>query len=175
MVRPLDDILGSSRRDRPLHAAIVRGEFARASIRAIDAAEALRAPGVCCVLACEDLRGISTPVPLADGEVAYAGEPVAVVVAESRAAAADAAELVRVSCGAPDVAPSGERTAFSWMWASGDLEAELRKAEWKGTFRFALPAEVPRPLELASVAARFDPGAGTLAVLSSCGSPHALR
>lgn len=192
MVQPIDDLFGISSPRRPLQVAIVRGEVARASLGRIDAAEALRAPGVRGVFAYEDLRRTCAPIPigvpgleearfspllaLSDGEVRYPGEPVAAVVAETISAAADAAELVRVSCAAPlDVATSGERRAFSSTWSSGDLEAEFRKAEWRGTFRFALPAEVPRPLELSSVVARFDPGAGTLAALSSSRSPHALR
>jgi carbon-monoxide dehydrogenase large subunit len=93
-----------------LHLAFVRSPMAHAEVSGLDIADAARAPGVAGVYTWADLAaaGIQAiaPVPfanqqmlrpwLADGRVRYVGEPVVAVVAESRAAAVDAAELVLV-------------------------------------------------------------------------------
>jgi carbon-monoxide dehydrogenase large subunit len=93
-----------------LHVCFVRSPFARARIEGIDATEALALPGVRAVLTADDLngdvvelwysttgRGPSTPLPpLASGEARFVGDPVALVVAEDRYVAEDAAELVEV-------------------------------------------------------------------------------
>jgi carbon-monoxide dehydrogenase large subunit len=92
-----------------LHAVFVRSPMAHASIGAVDIEAAGRAPGVLAVVTAAQLdlpafplRGLSQAAPvmaqpvLAGATVRYAGEPVAVVVAEDRYLAADAAELVVV-------------------------------------------------------------------------------
>jgi CO/xanthine dehydrogenase Mo-binding subunit len=84
-----------------LHARIVPSLYAHARIRAIDATEALALPGVVAVLTARDLpivgRGEERRFePLARDEAVFAGQPVALVVAETETAAADAAELVQV-------------------------------------------------------------------------------
>src|SRR5262249_45664949 len=97
-----------------LHAAFVRSTHAHAKIRGIDAAAARAAPGVHLVVAFADLpkplqqnalplfvphpaiTQLRLPSALAADEVHYVGEPVAVVVAESRYLAEDAAALVQV-------------------------------------------------------------------------------
>jgi carbon-monoxide dehydrogenase large subunit len=93
-----------------LRAVFVRSTAAHARIAGIDAAEARQAPGVVAVLTSGDLTvpRVFFPsfgqlindayhrVPLAEGTVRFAGEVVAVVVAETLAQAEDAAELVSV-------------------------------------------------------------------------------
>jgi carbon-monoxide dehydrogenase large subunit len=94
-----------------LHACFVRSPFARAAIRSIDASAAREAPGVRAVFTAADLNpgvheqwhtsmgpaGPETPrPPLADDMVRFVGDPVVLVVADSRARAEDAAELVDV-------------------------------------------------------------------------------
>ncbi len=90
-----------------LHAHVIRSPHAHAEIRRIDAAAALAHDGVWAVIAGEDIRKLSepflaavkTPVrqwALAVERVRYVGEPVALVVAESRYIAEDAAELVEI-------------------------------------------------------------------------------
>lgn len=88
-------------------AVFVRSPFAHARVRSIDTAAAAGAPGVVGVFTGADLglaplqgfmalnRSCARP-PLADGKVRFVGDAVAMVVAESEAAAADAAELVTV-------------------------------------------------------------------------------
>lgn len=97
-----------------LHAAFVRSPHGHALIRGIDTGAAKRAPGVLAVLTLADLAPQLTaerlplqfrtaqlppditPFVLAKDEVAFVGEAVAVVIAESRFLAEDAAALVEV-------------------------------------------------------------------------------
>lgn len=84
-----------------LYARLVLSQRAHAKIIGVDAAAALAMPGVVAVLTAADLpiraKGTDRLVrPLARGEVVFAGEPVALVIAESLTAATDAAELVLV-------------------------------------------------------------------------------
>jgi CO/xanthine dehydrogenase Mo-binding subunit len=84
-----------------LHARPVLATEAHARIRGIDSAGARALPGVVAVLAAADLPIATagtdrTSEPLAREEVVFAGQPVALVIAESEAAAEDAAEAVVV-------------------------------------------------------------------------------
>ena len=90
-----------------LHAHVIRSPHPHADIVSIDAREALAKDGVWAVITGDDVRKISdpflvalkTPVhqwSLAVGRVRYVGEPVALVVAESRYLAEDAGELVQI-------------------------------------------------------------------------------
>ena len=89
------------------HAVFVRSPFAHALITGIDTSEAAAAPGVLAVFTGADLGGEPLPAfavinkqaprfALASDKARYVGDPVALVIAESRAAAVDAAELVDV-------------------------------------------------------------------------------
>src|SRR4051794_25565821 len=97
-----------------LHAAFVRSPHPHATVRAVDAREALALPGVQAVLTLDDIAPVlakrrmlrhsnsGTPLDkmwsfaLADGEVSYVGETVAIVLAASRYTAEDAAAIVEV-------------------------------------------------------------------------------
>ena len=88
-------------------AAFVRSPFAHAVVRSINCEAARSEPGVLAVYTAADLlippfhgfmvlnRACARP-PLAEGKVRFVGEAVAVVIAETEAAAVDAAELVLV-------------------------------------------------------------------------------
>src|SRR5271166_4669039 len=99
------------------HAVVLRSPHAHAVVRGVDARAARAAPGVIAVLTAEEVRadGLQplrpsaeanaqtgepfafAPQPLlAAGKVCYVGEPVALIVAETRAQALDAAERVVV-------------------------------------------------------------------------------
>jgi CO/xanthine dehydrogenase Mo-binding subunit len=84
-----------------LHARPVLALPAHARIVSIDASAALASPGVVAVLTAADLP-IATKgtdrlhEPLAREEILWAGQPVALVVAETAEAAADAVQLVQV-------------------------------------------------------------------------------
>ena len=84
-----------------LHARIVPSVYAHARIRSIDWTAALAMPGVVAVLTASDFpieaHGPERHLePLAREEVVFVGQPVALVLAESEAAAADAVGLVEV-------------------------------------------------------------------------------
>ena len=96
-----------------LHAAFVRSGHAHARIRAIDTSAASKMAGVIAVLTAADfgeqggkmmphmvpVAAVRQPLnyqPLADREVCHVGVPIAVVVAESRSIAEDAAAIVQV-------------------------------------------------------------------------------
>ena len=143
------------------HAAAVRSPHAHAELGAIDSAEALALPGVLAVYTAADLRaagvralptGADEPLPegdvrraladaphypLAEGRVRFAGEAVAFVVAETEAAALEAAERVEVgydplpALGTAEDALAGDAAAIwedapdnrSFAWAAGDAAA----------------------------------------------------
>ncbi|MCW2734506.1 MAG: xanthine dehydrogenase, molybdenum binding subunit apoprotein, partial [Mycobacterium sp.] len=103
----VDDVV----RPGMVHACFVRSPFAHARINGIDASAALELPGVHAVFTAEDLnpdvreawhavagRDVAdTPrPPLAEGEAKFVGDPVALVIAESRYLAEDAVDLVVV-------------------------------------------------------------------------------
>ena len=97
-----------------LHAAFVRSTYAHALIKGVDKSAALALPGVVAVLTHADLpepmrsrrlplyvphpaiKQTFMPWPLAKDEACFAGEAIAIVVAESRYIAEDAAALVEV-------------------------------------------------------------------------------
>jgi aerobic carbon-monoxide dehydrogenase large subunit len=96
-----------------LQAVFVRSDWAHARIRSIDTSEAASAAGVVGVFTAADLglgnmahgnvpEQMARPV-LATDRVRFAGEPVAVIVAESRALGVDASELVLVDYDPLDV------------------------------------------------------------------------
>src|SRR5919199_6071120 len=96
------------------HMAVVRSPYAHSRITGIDVSAAKESPGVLGVFTAEDFKGVlhgflpvapsfvpekkQTPdrFPIASGEAAFQGGPVAVVVAETRYQASDAAGLVVV-------------------------------------------------------------------------------
>jgi carbon-monoxide dehydrogenase large subunit len=100
--------------DGTAHAVFLRSAVAHAELRSVDISAAATLPGVLAVLTGEDLPGMGkvlvppqrhadgTPMqvpdwpPLARGRVRYVGEPVALVVAETRARAQDAAEAILI-------------------------------------------------------------------------------
>src|SRR2546422_10696175 len=85
-----------------LHARLVLSPYAHAKIVNIDTAAALEMPGVKAVYTSETLgivksdSGSRTLSPLARHEVLWSGHPVAIVLAESEAAAEDGAAAVDV-------------------------------------------------------------------------------
>src|SRR5512138_3141310 len=98
------------------YAHFVRSDRAHAEIVSVDAAAALAQPGVLAVYTGEDIKGVLKSLPcalpvkgrggmelihpgrpaLAQGRVRFTGDAVAIVVAESAAAAQDAADLVAI-------------------------------------------------------------------------------
>src|SRR4029078_5187165 len=111
LLRGIGKYVGDIHRPSMAHAAILRSTHAHARIIKIDAAAALKLPGVIGVLTAADMPGLKT-IPMRTGvipglersqqtamaksKVRYVGDPVAVVVAENRYIAEDALELIEV-------------------------------------------------------------------------------
>ena len=93
-----------------LHARFVLSSYAHANITGIDVAAAMALPGVQRVLTADDLPAMAPSsrarLMLARGRVIFVGQPVAVVLADDQAAAADGAELVDVHYEPLDAATS---------------------------------------------------------------------
>ncbi|MFI5046781.1 MAG: xanthine dehydrogenase family protein molybdopterin-binding subunit, partial [Acidimicrobiia bacterium] len=117
-----------------LHAAFVRSPYARAAIRSIDTSAARDLPGVRFVFTGADLNpGVKgqwhattppgspeTPTPpLAEVEARFVGDPVALVVAESRYIAEDAVDMVEV-----DFDPLPAVVDYTTAEQNGDLVHE---------------------------------------------------
>ncbi len=83
-----------------LHARFVLSSYAHANISGIDASAALAVPGVHSVVTAEDLPAVApssrAKLMLARDRVIFVGQPIALVLADTPAAAADGAELVEV-------------------------------------------------------------------------------
>jgi carbon-monoxide dehydrogenase large subunit len=181
----LDDI----ERPRMAHIAFVRSPHAHARLRVRNELPA----GALLLLTADDLDGIN-PLPvqevdgvehvgpphpvLADGEVRYVGQPVAAVVAETRALAEDAAELVQVDYEplepvlSPREAP--ELLARFARRTSG-VEAAFASAAHVVRQSFELPRLVAAPIECRGAIAEPDLGEGTLTVWVSAQDSHRQR
>jgi CO/xanthine dehydrogenase Mo-binding subunit len=103
-VNGLQEYVADIRLPDVLEAKLVTVDCARARIIAIDASAARQVPGVCLVMTAADLpepmprfgpQNEDRPV-MAVGETKYHGDPVALVAAETKDAAAEGARLVRV-------------------------------------------------------------------------------
>jgi carbon-monoxide dehydrogenase large subunit len=178
--------------DGALHAAFARSPHAHARLLEVDTGAAANAPGVAAVLTWANLDDVR-PLPvgsiadgvvadaghpmLARGSVGYVGEPVALVVAESRPAAEDAAELVEVEYEPlpPLLDPrraEGESVLVSWSRSSGDVAAAFAGADRVVSCSFSIPRLVAAPLEGRGALARYEPEEDVLVVHCSAQDPH---
>ena len=183
--RYLDDIDP----DGAAHVAFVRSPFAHARIGAVGAPDGLE--GVVDVITASDLEGRVGELPvqgfeggeitgdghpvLAAGEVRYAGQPVAAVLAESRALAEDAAEFVEVDYEPLDPvldARSSDVTMSRWRRQSGDVEAAFASAAHVVRASHSLPRLAPVPMETRGAIASYDERADLLTVWVSAQDSH---
>ena len=184
--------------------AVVRSPYAHARIISIDTAAAEASNGVVGVFTGADLRDdwkapmpCAWPVtedmkspehfPLAVDEVCYQGDGVAVVIADTRAHAVDAAELVEVDyepldvivdveAAAQDGAPLvhdelGTNISYVWPLESGTFDED---ADVIVKHRFVQPPLIPNAIEPRRVVARPEPG-GDVTLWSATQVPHILR
>ncbi|TFV67950.1 xanthine dehydrogenase family protein molybdopterin-binding subunit [Blastococcus sp. CT_GayMR20] len=189
---------------RMCHAAFVRSSQAHALISAIDVADARVADGVVAVLTAADLAPVTfvdyataptlkkTPQPvLASDRVRFVGEPVAIVIAETRALAEDAAELVDVTyepltahVDVDSAAVSeqdllfpelGSNVVFHEHVQNGDPDAAFAEAAHVVKGRYHGNRYVASPMEGAGIVASYDPGSEELQVWAGTQSPHVMR
>ncbi|MDM0004665.1 xanthine dehydrogenase family protein molybdopterin-binding subunit [Variovorax sp. J22G73] len=169
-------------RPRMLHAALVPSRIARGSITRIDSTAALRLRGVRAVLTHENIGAFDTGgflmgggfgfqsfYPLRSAQIAYRGQSVAMVVADTLEAAREAASLVAVTYNAipfvatldaPDAEPLLQSAALPQpMFADrrvGDPETALKTAEVTVDMRFELPAQHQNPMEIIATVAEWQ-------------------
>jgi aerobic carbon-monoxide dehydrogenase large subunit len=187
-----------------LHACFVRSPFARARINSINASSALALPGVRAVFTAADLNACvqeawhavagkdvpDTPrPPLAEGEAKFVGDPVALIVAESRYIAEDALELIDV-----DYEPLRPVTDFTQAQTSDVLVHDAYPNNVAGGMGGAPPDEelfanapyvvreniyqqiyAPVPIETRGLVVEWTAATGELTMWASSQSPHELR
>ncbi|MGD0023700.1 MAG: xanthine dehydrogenase family protein molybdopterin-binding subunit [Xanthobacteraceae bacterium] len=185
-----------------LHAHVIRSPHPHADIVRIDATEALAMDGVWAVITGEDIRNLSdpflvalkTPVhqwSLAVGRARYVGEAVALVVAESRYLAEDAAELVQIeyapleavidpqaarAASAPILHPEAKTNEISVRkFSYGDTKTAFAQAD----ARVALTVDFPRlsftPMECYVVVAQYNAADDDYDVLANFQGPFSTH
>ncbi|MDK1104348.1 MAG: molybdopterin-dependent oxidoreductase, partial [Actinomycetota bacterium] len=203
----VDDI----KRHGELAVAFVRSPFAAAEINSVDASAALELEGVHAVYTADDVRhlglnpaqvAVGTLRPLlADGVVKHVGEAVAMVVAESRYIAQDAADLVFVDYEPGDavvdlkeafadtvqVHEGASNTLLTWhghAWWEGvvDLpdpspgiqEAKERDDTVVVSLEMVNQRLLPTAIEPRAVLADWNSGYGSVELWTSSQIPHAV-
>src|SRR5262245_9644345 len=195
------------------YAVVVRSSHAHARIRGIDARAALKTAGVVAVLTGADLAadGLGhlpsdgsrkrrdgsaawvTPRPaLARDRARHVGDPVAMVIAETRGAAADAAALVEIDYEAlPAIAATAEAARsgapavwdeapdnVAFVWEAGNRDAVARAIEGAAhvtTLDFIVTRVAAAPLEPRAAVGEYDRRAGRYTLHAGIQHPHALR
>ena len=189
--------------------SVIRSPHAHAHIRSIETAQARTSPGVLGVFTAADLAGLG-PIPcstvvktdgpmhvpfraaLATDRVRYVGEPVAFVVANTQAAALDAAELVEIDydplpCvteAAQALSPNAPRLwpdipgNLAFRFNKGDpaaVDAAMATAAHIVELELVNNRIIVAPLEHRMALAEYDPATGTFALLLSGQGVHAIR
>jgi carbon-monoxide dehydrogenase large subunit len=198
-----------------LHAAFLRSPHAHARIAAIRTAAAAAMPGVVRVFTADDLRRWLKPLPLfgtappglaaairfdvrqapqyalCGDRARHVGEIVAMVVADTRARAEDAAERLEVDWepfpavvdleaavgpSAPLLHPEwGTNVAIAFSHGIGDVDAAFAAADVSITETFRIQRYVGMPLETRGVVAAWDRRDGTLTTWNSTQVSHFVQ
>ncbi len=198
-----------------LHAALVRSSRAHARLVAVRLDRARAHPSVAACLAQDDLAGALRPlpsaglptpalearvsfrvrvapgVPLAVRKVHYVGEPIAVVLAEDRAAAEDALGLIEVDYDPlPAVTdaeqgldPAGPRIHEGWddnvavhfALSIGDPDRAFAAAPVRLRERLRIPRSAGMPIEPRGILAVPDLRDGGMTVWTSTQVPHLVQ
>lgn len=193
-----------------LHAAILRSSVAHGIVRTIDAAGALALKCVHAVidaaLIARTLNRAVPPIPLrqeplpelarfhqpviAEQKVRYVGEPLAMVVADSPAAAEDALEQIEltidpllpiIDCKSALAAPAllfeNEATnhAFSLSAVKGDCAAAFAAAPYRRRERFDVHRHTAVPIETRGLVADWNSERGMLVVYGVAKVPFVTR
>ncbi len=198
-----------------LHAAFLRSPHAHARLRAVCTDRARALPGVAAVFTFADLARWLKPLPLfgapppgltasvnvefrqapqralCEDRARYVGEIVAMVVADSRARAEDALDLIEVDWeplpavvdmqaaaepGAPLVHEAwGTNVAVAFTHAVGDVEGAFRRADVVVQETFRIQRYVGMPIETRGVIAAWDRLDGSLTTWNSTQVSHFVQ
>src|SRR5215207_1898277 len=193
--------------DGMVHAAIVRSPHAHARVVSVDAAAARARPDVLGVVTATELSGGGPEIemrmfrrpgmerflqrPLAGQVARYSGEPVAVVIAESRYAAEDVAELVDVTYDPLPVVVDGEHAlepaapvlhagagtnlAAQFVVEHGDVAGAFAAADLVVEERIGSQRHGAVPLETRGIVAEPNSATGELVVWGAAKIPHINR
>jgi carbon-monoxide dehydrogenase large subunit len=189
-------------------AVLVRSPFAHARINSVDGKRASEMPGVVAVYSGTDLESewegplpmvwpvtddINNPPhwPIAKDKARFAGDAVAVVVAETRGQAKDAAEAVDVDYeplepvldmeealqdGAPLVHDeSGTNKCYTWPLSNGEVDEVFSNAPIVVKERYVHPRLIPNAIEPRGVVVQPTPASGDFTMWSSTQIPHIAR
>ncbi|MEN9936736.1 MAG: hypothetical protein RLZZ387_3315 [Chloroflexota bacterium] len=190
------------------HAAVLRSPYAHAKITSIDTSRAKAHPGVVAVFTGEDMldinplpcawaagrvqNNLNTPRALAVGEVHFAGDAVALVVAEDRYIARDALDLIDVEYeplsvvvdakkatepGAPQLHENAPNNIVM-EWDCGDkakADAAFAAAEVVVREEIINQRLIPTPMETRGALARYEPATGEFTVWMTSQAPHVMR
>jgi carbon-monoxide dehydrogenase large subunit len=198
----VDDVV----RPGMLHACFVRSPVARARIVGVDASAALALPGVEAVFVAADLNpdvheswytsmGQAMPdtpkPPLAEGEVRFVGDPVALVVAADRYLAEDAADLVELDLdplpAVVDYTTARESDQLVHEGYPGNVASEIGgmppemlapvfdEAPHVVAATIHQQAYAPVPMETRGIIAEWEAASGELTVWAATQSPHEVR
>jgi carbon-monoxide dehydrogenase large subunit len=187
---------------------VVRSPFAHARINRVDVSAALAMDGVVAAFSGEDLAGdwagpllMAWPVtediknpshwPLTKDKARHQGDGVAVVVAESRALAKDAAETVVVDYealpavvdmdaaladGAPLVHEEfGTNKSYTWALNNGDAEKVFAEAPVVIKEHYVIQRQLPTAMEPRSVLVQPNPAMGEFTMWTSTQIPHIVK
>jgi carbon-monoxide dehydrogenase large subunit len=189
-----------------LHAAFLRSSEPHAVITSIDAGAARRLPGVRAVITGEEMQRITNPMlnvgmldglyaplywPLAVDRVRMVGDPVAIVVAESRYVAEDALELIDVVYEPLDAVATIDAAldpAKPKVWDRadgnvlldntkqyGDVDAAFAAADRVVARTFDVHRHSNQPMETRGCVAEIDPTSRALTLHSATQNSHALK
>ena len=189
-----------------LHASFVRSPVARGTLSAVDVSAAQDLPGVVAVLTADDINqhahsfwvtmsgpdaGGAPNRILAEGDVRYVGEPIAIVVAESRYLAEDGADLVEFDVDAQpavvtiEAALTGEHLVHHECESnlSGeipaapnpDLDALFEQAAHVMSERFDQHRYIPVPMEPRGLIASWDRWEKRMEIVASTQTVHETR
>ena len=193
-----------------LHAAFVRSPLAHARVLSVDVSAARALPGVVAVLTGAELEAMTVPGPdalialmgwagptpeftlLATDKVRFAGDPLAIVVAESRYLAEDGCELVEVEY---DELPPVTNASFALDPSSpplfanlgdniagphsrsefGDVSATFANADRVTDFRIDVHRHQNVPMEGRGCVASYDADLGVMTVYAATQSVHVSK
>jgi carbon-monoxide dehydrogenase large subunit len=189
-----------------VHAAIVRSQVASGEITRFDPSAARAAEGVLLVLGPDDFRQLEpvqntwklgqqkvTAMRVGEKTLRYVGQPIGIVVARSRAAAEDAAELIEIdvagreavvgiaaaqAADAPLVYPEQGTNQVGGVHYGDpveDIEKIFAKAAHVVDREFTVPRISHSPMEPRGLVAEWLPRTEELSVTSSTQVPHIVR
>lgn len=191
---------------RLLHAAVFRSPHAHARLKRLDIAAAAQAPGVTRVLTGADVSRLCTAYigvlkhikgmqsapqrPMVVDVARWQGEPVAMVLAETRALAEDALQLIEADWeplpaavdletaleGGPVIhAELGGNLCFERVIEAGDVDATFASAAQVVEATFTTSRHTAVSLEPRGIVADFQPGENRLTVWQSTQVPYMMQ